>query len=118
MVDLDEDPQQALLLFNRRAEAEKQAAAAAKRRAKAERAKDEAAEAVKRLQSSGGEALATAEAESRQAHEAWQDIRAGKDRDGLFNRVDPVTNFLQDTGGGAPCTADLLENPDRLARAA
>ena len=53
MVDIDEDTQKALMLFNRRDEAEKQAAAVAKRLAKAERAKDEAAEAVKRLQGSG-----------------------------------------------------------------
>ena len=57
MVDIDEDTQKALMLFNRRDEAEKQAAAVAKRLAKAERAKDEAAEAVKRLQGSGGETL-------------------------------------------------------------
>ena len=62
MVDIDEDTQKALMLFNRRDEAEKQAAAASKRLAKAERAKDEAAEAVKRIQGSGGETLAEAEA--------------------------------------------------------
>ena len=79
MVDIDEDTQKALMLFNRRDEAEKQAAAAAKRLAKAERAKDEAAEAVKRLQGSGGETLAEAEAAWREALETWQNIRDGKE---------------------------------------
>ncbi|SVA99821.1 uncharacterized protein METZ01_LOCUS152675, partial [marine metagenome] len=79
MVDIDEDTQKALMLFNRRDEAEKQAAAVAKRLAKAERAKDEAAEAVKRLQGSGGETLAEAEAAWREALETWQNIRDGKE---------------------------------------
>ena len=79
MVDIDEDTQKALMLFNRRDEAEKQAAAAAKRLAKAERAKDEAAEAVKRLQGSGGETLAESEAAWREALETWQNIRDGKE---------------------------------------
>ena len=79
MVDIDEDTQKALMLFNRRDEAEKQAAAASKRLAKAERAKDEAAEAVKRIQGSGGETLAEAEAAWREALETWQNIRDGKE---------------------------------------
>ena len=79
MVDIDEDTQKALMLFNRRDEAEKQAATVAKRLAKAERAKDEAAEAVKRLQGSGGETLAEAEAAWREALETWQNIRDGKE---------------------------------------
>ena len=79
MVDIDEDTQKALMLFNRRDEAEKQAAAVAKRLAKAERAKDEAAEAVKRIQGSGGETLAEAEAAWREALETWQNIRDGKE---------------------------------------
>ena len=77
MVDIDEDTQKALMLFNRRDEAKKQAATVAKRLAKAERAKDEAAEAVKRLQGSGGETLAEAEAAWREALETWQNIRDG-----------------------------------------
>ena len=77
MVDIDEDTQKALLLFNRRAEAQKEAAAAAKRLAKAERAKDEAAAAVQ--QAKGAEAVAEAEAAWREALQAWQDIRDGKD---------------------------------------
>ncbi|MDE0749987.1 MAG: hypothetical protein OSB37_08390, partial [Acidimicrobiales bacterium] len=79
MVDIDEDTQKALMLFNRRDEAEKQAATVAKRLAKAERAKDEAAEAVKRIQGSGGETLAEAEAAWREALETWQNIRDGKE---------------------------------------
>ncbi|MEE3251491.1 MAG: hypothetical protein VX268_04485, partial [Actinomycetota bacterium] len=97
MVDIDEDTQKALMLFNRRDEAEKQAAAVAKRLAKAERAKDEAAEAVKRLQGSGGETLAEAEAAWREALETWQNIRDGKEP------VDeaPAEDLAEDTADAA-----------------
>ena len=101
MVDIDEDTQKALMLFNRRDEAEKQAAAVAKRLAKAERAKDEAAEAVKRLQGSGGETLAEAEAAWREALETWQNIRDGKES------VDEVP--AQDLAEGAADEADEEE---------
>ena len=101
MVDIDEDTQKALMLFNRRDEAEKQAAAAAKRLAKAERAKDEAAEAVKRLQGSGGETLAEAEAAWREALETWQNIRDGKES------VDEAP--AEDVAEG---TADEVEDAD------
>jgi len=101
MVDIDEDTQKALMLFNRRDEAEKQAAAVAKRLAKAERAKDEAAEAVKRLQGSGGETLAEAEAAWREALETWQNIRDGKES------VDEAP--AQDLAEGAADEADEAE---------
>ncbi|MCH2415129.1 MAG: hypothetical protein MK199_10770, partial [Acidimicrobiales bacterium] len=106
MVDIDEDTQKALMLFNRRDEAEKQAAAAAKRLAKAERAKDEAAEAVKRLQGSGGETLAEAEAAWREALETWQNIRDGKES------VDEAP--AEDVAEG---TADEAEDEDATAEA-
>ena len=102
MVDIDEDTQKALMLFNRRDEAEKQAAAVAKRLAKAERAKDEAAEAVKRLQGSGGETLAEAEAAWREALETWQNIRDGKES------VDEAP--AQDLAEGAADEADEAED--------
>ena len=106
MVDIDEDTQKALMLFNRRDEAEKQAAAVAKRLAKAERAKDEAAEAVKRLQGSGGETLAEAEAAWREALETWQNIRDGKE---------PVDEApAEDVAEG---TADEVEDADADADA-
>ena len=101
MVDIDEDTQKALMLFNRRDEAEKQAAAVAKRLTKAERAKDEAAEAVKRLQGSGGETLAEAEAAWREALETWQNIRDGKES------VDEAP--AQDLAEGAADEADEAE---------
>ena len=106
MVDIDEDTQKALMLFNRRDEAEKQAAAVAKRLAKAERAKDEAAEAVKRLQGSGGETLAEAEAAWREALETWQNIRDGKES------VDEAP--AEDVAEG---TADEAEDEDATAEA-
>ena len=106
MVDIDEDTQKALMLFNRRDEAEKQAATVAKRLAKAERAKDEAAEAVKRLQGSGGETLAEAEAAWREALETWQNIRDGKES------VDEAP--AQDLAEGA---ADEAEADEAVQRA-
>ncbi len=104
MVDIDEDTQKALMLFNRRDEAEKQAAAVAKRLAKAERAKDEAAEAVKRLQGSGGETLAEAEAAWREALETWQNIRDGKES------VDEAP--AQDLAEGAADEADEADEAE------
>ena len=104
MVDIDEDTQKALMLFNRRDEAEKQAAAAAKRLAKAERAKDEAAEAVKRLQGSGGETLAESEAAWREALETWQNIRDGKE---------PVDEApAEDVAEGTADEADATDEAD------
>ncbi|HIM84734.1 MAG TPA: hypothetical protein EYM59_03095, partial [Acidimicrobiia bacterium] len=81
MVQIDDDTKQALLLFNRRAAAAEAEALAAKRLVKATKAKDDAAEALKVARDSGGgaEVVAEAEAEWRQAVEAWQRLRDGED---------------------------------------
>ena len=78
---IDDDTQKALLLFNRRAEAAEAAKAAERRLAKATKAKDEAAEALKRAQDSGGGAEVVAEAEAawRAAVDSWQRLRDGED---------------------------------------
>jgi len=82
-VKIDDDTQQALLLFNRRAEAAETARAAERRLAKAVKAKDEAAEALKRAQDSGSGAEAVAEAEAtwRTAVDIWQRLRDGEEID-------------------------------------
>ena len=78
---VDDDTQKALLLFNRRAEAAEAAKATERRLAKATKAKDEAAEALKRAQDSGGGAQAVSEAEAtwREAVDTWQRLRDGEE---------------------------------------
>ena len=81
MVKIDDDTQKALLLFNRRTEAAEAVKAAERNLAKAVKAKDEAAAALKRTQDSGGgaESVAEAEAEWRTAVDAWQRARDGEE---------------------------------------
>jgi hypothetical protein len=78
---IDDDTQKALLLFNRRADAAEAARAAERRLAKAIRSKDDAAEALKRAQNSGGGAEVVSEAEStwREAVDLWQRLRDGEE---------------------------------------
>ena len=80
-MNIDDDTQKALLLFNRRAEAAEAAKATERRLAKAVKAKDEAADALKRAQDSGGGAEEVAEAEAvwRTAVDAWQRLRDGEE---------------------------------------
>ena len=75
MVKIDDDTQKALLLFNRRSEAAEAAKAAERRLAKAVKAKDEAAAALK--EAHGAEAVAAAEVEWRTAFDTWQRLRDG-----------------------------------------
>ena len=79
MVKLDEETRKALLLFNRRAEAAKSEAIEDKRLAKAAKAKDDAARALKKAQDAGAEANVIAEADTayRAALKTWQDLRDG-----------------------------------------
>ena len=77
MVKIDDDTQKALLLFNRRSEAAEAAKAAERRLAKAVKAKDEAAAALK--EAHGAEAVAAAEVEWRTAFDTWQRLRDGEE---------------------------------------
>jgi len=79
MVKLDEETRKALLLFNRRAEAAKSEAVEDKRLAKAAKAKDDAARALKKAQDAGAEADVIAEVDTayRVALKTWQDLRDG-----------------------------------------
>ena len=79
MVKLDEETRKALLLFNRRAEAAESEAVEDKRLAKAAKAKDDAARALKKAQDAGAEADVIAEADTayRLALKTWQDLRDG-----------------------------------------
>ena len=80
---MDEETRQALLLFNRRAEAAEAATAYSKRLDQAEKAKDEAAAALQKTQDEGGgsEAVSAAEMEWRTALSRWQKLRDGETPD-------------------------------------
>jgi len=108
MVKIDDDTQKALLLFNRRTEAAEAAKAAERNLAKAVKAKDEAAAALKRAQDSGGgaESVAEAEAEWRTAVDAWQRVRDGEEP--AEDTADETPDADEDTP--AEDTAD--ETPD------
>ena len=82
-MEMDDETRQALLLFNRRAEAVEAEAELAQKLVRAEKAKDQATEALKQAQDSGSgaEAVATAEAEWRTALDRWQKLTDGEDPD-------------------------------------
>ena len=101
---VDDDTQKALLLFNRRAEAAEAAKATERRLAKATKAKDEAAEALKRAQDSGGGAQAVSEAEAtwREAVDTWQRLRDGEE----------VPEQKATPAGGEPTEEPADDKPD------
>ena len=73
MVEMDDETRQALLLFNRRAEAAEAEAELARKLIRAEKGKDQATKALKQAQDSGSgaETVAAAEAEWRTALDRW-----------------------------------------------
>ena len=101
---VDDDTQKALLLFNRRAEAAEAAKATERRLAKATKAKDEAAEALKRAQDGGGGAQAVSEAEAtwREAVDTWQRLRDGEE----------VPEQKATPAGGEPTEEPTDDKPD------
>ena len=80
---MDDETRQALLLFNRRAEAAEAEAELARKLIRAEKGKDQATEALKQAQDSGSgaETVAAAEAEWRTALDRWQKLTDGEDPD-------------------------------------
>ena len=80
MKEIDEKTQQALLLFNRRAEAAEKEVEAANKIKKAEKIKDEAVVALQKAKDSGSDPEIIAEAESswRNALDTWQRLRDGE----------------------------------------
>ena len=81
MKEIDEKTQQALLLFNRRAENAEKESQAANEIKKAEKIKDEAVAALQKAKDSGSDPEVIAEAESswRNALDTWQRLRDGED---------------------------------------
>ena len=98
MVEMDDETRQALLLFNRRAEAAEAEAELARKLIRAEKAKDQATEALKQAQDSGSgaEAVATAEAEWRTALDRWQKLTDGEDPDATEEPEDEPTEEPED----------------------
>ena len=94
MVKLDEETRKALLLFNRRAEAAESEAVEDKRLAKAAKAKDDAARALKKAQDAGAEADVIAEADTayRAALKTWQDLRDGVEPEEPANESEEPAN--------------------------
>ena len=94
MVKLDEETRKALLLFNRRAEAAESEAVEDKRLAKAAKAKDDAARALKKAQDAGAEADVIAEADTayRAALKTWQDLRDGVESEEPANESEEPAN--------------------------
>ena len=94
MVKLDEETRKALLLFNRRAEAAESEAVEDKRLAKAAKAKDDAARALKKAQDAGAEADVIAEADTayRLALKTWQDLRDGVEPEKPTNESEEPAN--------------------------
>ena len=94
MVKLDEETRKALLLFNRRAEAAESEAVEDKRLAKAAKAKDDAARALKKAQDAGAEADVIAEADTayRAALKTWQDLRDGVEPEEPANEPEELAN--------------------------
>jgi len=94
MVKLDEETRKALLLFNRRAEAAESEAVEDKRLAKAAKAKDDAARALKKAQDAGAEADVIAEADTayRLALKTWQDLRDGVEPEKPANESEEPAN--------------------------
>ena len=94
MVKLDEETRKALLLFNRRAEAAESEAVEDKRLAKAAKAKDDAARALKKAQDAGAEADVIAEADTayRLALKTWQDLRDGVEPEEPANESEEPAN--------------------------
>lgn len=79
--DLDDETTAALTLFNEYVAADRERERKARRVKKAERAKDEAAAAIKRLEDKGGSAedKAAAETTYRESLAAWQRLRDGEE---------------------------------------
>jgi hypothetical protein len=102
---LDDETTAALTLFNEYVAADRERARRERRIKKAERAKDEAATAIKKIDERGGNAEDKAKAETtyREALEMWKRLRDGED-------VDADTVETPDASEEPPA-ADTSEEP-------
>ena len=113
MVKLDEETRKALLLFNRRAEAAESEAVEDKRLAKAAKAKDDAARALKKAQDAGAEADVIAEADTayRLALKTWQDLRDGVEPEKPTNESEEPANESEEPANESEEPANESEEP-------
>jgi len=113
MVKLDEETRKALLLFNRRAEAAESEAVEDKRLAKAAKAKDDAARALKKAQDAGAEADVIAEADTayRLALKTWQDLRDGVEPEEPANESEEPANESEEPANESEEPANESEEP-------
>jgi len=113
MVKLDEETRKALLLFNRRAEAAESEAVEDKRLAKAAKAKDDAARALKKAQDAGAEADVIAEADTayRLALKTWQDLRDGVEPEKPANESEEPANESEEPANESEEPANESEEP-------
>ena len=113
MVKLDEETRKALLLFNRRAEAAESEAVEDKRLAKAAKAKDDAARALKKAQDAGAEADVIAEADTayRAALKTWQDLRDGVEPEEPANESEEPANESEEPANESEEPANESEEP-------
>ena len=113
MVKLDEETRKALLLFNRRAEAAESEAVEDKRLAKAAKAKDDAARALKKAQDAGAEADVIAEADTayRAALKTWQDLRDGVEPEKPTNESEEPANESEEPANESEEPANESEEP-------
>ena len=113
MVKLDEETRKALLLFNRRAEAAESEAVEDKRLAKAAKAKDDAARALKKAQDAGAEADVIAEADTayRLALKTWQDLRDGVEPEKPTNESEEPPNESEEPAKDSEEPANESEDP-------
>jgi hypothetical protein len=109
-VDMDDETRISLLLFNQHLDLEVNKEQETRKLKKAERAKDEAAAAVRKLKDGGdAEAVAGAEAAYRQALEQLQRLQRGEELD------EPPTGEETEATEDAldePPTEDALDEPE------
>lgn len=114
-VVLDDETAAALTLFNTYVTADRERQQHERRLKKAEKAKNDAAAEVRRLERSRGstEASAAAEAAYRDATEAWKRLRDGADpRDA---RREPTTDTETETTTDTDTDTDTTTDPDTEA---
>lgn len=110
---LDDETTAALTLFNEYVDADRERSRREKRIKKAERAKDEAAARVKKLNERGSaEEKAAAEAAYREASEAWKRIRDGEEPEPPAAKAQAATDEAPSeaaTSDEAPAEEDATE---------
>lgn len=109
---LDDETTAALTLFNEYVVADRERARRERRIKKAERAKDDAAAEIKKIDERGGSAEDKAKAETtyREALEMWKRLRDGEDVDADDKTDDKVDDKAEDTADETPAADATAES--------